>query len=144
MPFENGYFASQPKIGDLNGDGRADVAYFMNGSIRIAINGASGAPSFTDFIDVPFAYAEVPELLELADFNRDGKLDVVVTKSGANAVFLYLNATAPSSRTPAFAPFTLGVSGGVSALATGQLAGDAATDLLVGTPGNKLIDFVAQ
>jgi hypothetical protein len=143
LPFE--YHASDFQIGDLNGDGHADVAYIASGNnrLRVALNSGLSPPTFDELIDIPFNSTGA-RLFPLADLNRDGKLDLVGLTADANGLIIFLNATPPGSATPAFAPFLQPVSGIVSVAATGNVAGDSATDIVVATTNNNLVVLVAD
>jgi len=69
--------------GDFNGDGNLDLAAATDNGIAILLGNGNG--TFQPFNLVPslLSYAPGDELLALADFNGDGKLDIVrATQTG--------------------------------------------------------------
>jgi hypothetical protein len=82
---------------DLNGDKKPDVIMVdrdkFNGSttVTVAINKTTqvGNPTFI-FPSQSYATGYQPAGIALGDFNRDGKLDAVVTGSGSNTVAILL------------------------------------------------------
>lgn len=82
-------------VGDLNGDGRLDLAVASAGSIVLGAllgdgSGSLGAPRF-----VPVSCC--PHWVGLADFNRDGHLDFATTNSDVNTVSVLTGDGAGSS-----------------------------------------------
>ena len=79
-------------IGDLNGDGRPDLAVADEGSAALSVflnNGAGGfVLGFGPRADYPTG--TTPESVALADFNGDGRLDVLVPDYGASTVSVLL------------------------------------------------------
>ncbi|MDA0180220.1 VCBS repeat-containing protein [Solirubrobacter phytolaccae] len=73
--------------GDLNGDGRTDLAVANNGSDTVSLLERGAAGGFTAST-TPVAGA--PMGLATADFNRDGLLDLAVTSHNANTVSVLL------------------------------------------------------
>jgi hypothetical protein len=62
-------------LGDLNGDGKSDVAFSDATAIGVLLNQGADAFSTASFYNVPFP----PGQLLLGDLNGDGKLDMVAT-----------------------------------------------------------------
>ncbi|HET6179676.1 MAG TPA: VCBS repeat-containing protein, partial [Candidatus Sulfotelmatobacter sp.] len=69
--------------GDLNADGKADVVALTEETVRVYLS--NGAGSFAQPVEyaVPFE----PGTALIADFNGDGKLDLVVVSIGASSAF---------------------------------------------------------
>ena len=139
-PFMVGTGAVQSAVGDLNGDGRPDLAVIHRSSykstpgVSVLLNttppGAS-TPSFTEPFDLPtigFTTA-----LVLADLNGDGAPDLAVTDFGnGGEVLVFLNTTPRAASTPSFAPAQSVPSGSPPfKLTTGDLNGDGRPDLIV-------------
>jgi hypothetical protein len=121
-------------VADFNGDGKPDLAVanlddtlsvLLNSSVR----GAAG-PSFGPAVS--FAVGKHPISVAVADFNGDGRPDLVVANADSNTVTILLNATAASSATPVFAPAaTLTLEGTPYAVAATDFNADGKPDLAV-------------
>ncbi len=81
-------FGTDAHIVDMNGDGAMDIiknnaAGSSGGSpdVRILYNDGTGHFTVMDFI-----YEEQPYMIEVADFNKDGRLDVYVVDDGQDVV----------------------------------------------------------
>src|SRR5690606_30665902 len=96
----------QVALGDLNGDGQADVVAGNESttpSDRLTIRentsqmSATGAPvwSFSDPQTVGSSPATTTDL-RLADFDEAGRMDIVTAHHGANGIAVYLNRSTPS------------------------------------------------
>ncbi len=90
-------------IGDLNGDGKPDVAAasFPNSTVAVYLNttatGATAA-SFTRVDDVQVGTH--PADLAIGDLNGDGVPDIALADSGAASVSVLINHTTTGSATP--------------------------------------------
>jgi hypothetical protein len=124
-------------LGDLDGDGKLDIATanYSSKDVSVLLNtSTSGTVSFADKTD--FAIGESALKIAIGDLNGDGKLDVVVTQSGA-VVFILTNTTTTAG-TVTFDPKTDIASTGTSLQAMiVDIDGDGKTDFATG--GSKKI-----
>src|SRR5207249_1542941 len=105
--FATGTNPQSVTVGDLNGDGKLDLAVANVGSDTVSVllnTTAPGAaiPSFAPKQD--FATGTVPRSVPVRDLNRDRTLDLAVANVNSNTVSVLLNTTAPGAAIPSFAP----------------------------------------
>jgi hypothetical protein len=75
-------------VGDLNRDGRPDIAVANADSNAVTLLFGIGRGDFAPPVDLPVA--DNPRGIALGDFNRDGALDIIVTKfMGSTLDILY-------------------------------------------------------
>jgi hypothetical protein len=123
-------------VGDVNGDHRADLVvadagtYNTNGKLRVLLNQGGGTFHAGWSISTgPITGKAGPGhvALALADFNRDGKLDLAVAKQGAGSLTVYAG-----KGDGTFRPFVTRTNiASPSALAVADFNGDGKPDLAV-------------
>ncbi len=77
-------------VGDFLGNGELDLAVANSGSNNVTLMLGNGNGTFTQAANSPFAVGNTPVSIAVADFNGDGRLDLVVTDSGDNTVYILL------------------------------------------------------
>ena len=127
-------------VGDLNGDGRPDIAetnYSLTGSmyseVDVLVNTtAPGASSPSFAFRQRFNTSTRPRSVAMGDFNNDGRLDLAVANVVSNSVSVLLNSTVPGSSTVTLAAKQdFGAGRGPNAVAVGDFNGDGKPDFAV-------------
>ncbi|HTF90868.1 MAG TPA: VCBS repeat-containing protein [Planctomycetota bacterium] len=94
-------------VGDLNADGKTDLAVANSGvdatpigvgSLSVMLGLGSGHPSgflFAPATNYPFPAATAPRSIGIGDFNADGRPDLAVGNDGNASITILLNASPP-------------------------------------------------
>jgi autotransporter-associated beta strand protein len=121
--------------GDLNNDGRPDLAFLQisAGAVSVLLNTtAPGDATPTYAPEVTFAVGASPISLAIGDLNGDGRPDLAITNFNSSAVSVLLNTTGTKATTPSYAPrATFATGTDTRAVAIGDLNGDGKPDLAV-------------
>ncbi|HEY6385579.1 MAG TPA: VCBS repeat-containing protein, partial [Candidatus Acidoferrum sp.] len=118
-------------VGDFNGDGKPDVAVVngqkVSGVVTVLLGNGDGTFSLSASYGISGSLP-TPVSVAIADFNLDGKLDIVVSNLSSDTVSLLLGNGDGTFQTPV--NFSTGGVGSVS-VAAADLNGDGRPDLAV-------------
>ena len=88
-------------VGDLNGDGLADLLVARTDAASVSLLLGDGRGGFEEAPGSPFPAGHSPEDLALADFNQDNRLDVAIANHEADYVTVLLGGQlSPSGASP--------------------------------------------
>jgi hypothetical protein len=121
-------------VGDFNGDGKLDAIVAGGdgtsaglGSAGLAVSLGNGDGTFTPANGSPISLGQNLYAIAVGDFNGDGKLDVAVTDSSANDVYILLG-----NGDGTFAPaITIAVGSDPEAIVPGDFNNDGKLDLAI-------------
>jgi hypothetical protein len=130
-------------IGDLNGDGKPDLAVANGGSTSVSVllnTTTPGAITLTFTAKTDFITGGQPFSISMGDFNGDGKPDLAVVNIASFTVSVLLNTTIPGAATPTFTAKTDFATGNQpSFVSIGDLNGDGKSDLVVTNMSSKTV-----
>jgi len=97
VDFVTGESPLSVSVGDLNGDGKADlaVANFSSNTVSILMNNSTGAGIISYAAKVDFTTGLAPLSVSIGDLDGDGKADLAVANSGSDSVSVFRNSITP-------------------------------------------------
>ena len=113
-------------VGDINGDKVLDLVSPNEDSIGVALNTSGNEVSFQ--LSEPILI-EAPFALDMADFNADGNLDVVVASDGRTSQVRILRGDGRGDFDAGDDPIS--APRGAKSIATGDITGDGTADIVV-------------
>ena len=126
VSYEVGRFPYSIVAGDVNGDGKVDLATANNNSADMSILLGNGDATFQPHVD--WDAGGLPTSLAGGDFNADGRLDFVIS-AGPNATVGRFTGVGDGTFADVVGTFTVGS----AALASGDLDGDGKADVVTAT-----------
>jgi hypothetical protein len=138
IPVEAGPYSIA--AGDVNADGKLDLAVANNGSNNVTIVLGNGSGGFTQVAGSPVAVGANPESVALADVSGDGKLDLAVANAGSNNVTILLGSGTGGFSQAAGSPLAAGTNPEFVSVA--DLNGDGTVDLAVANGGSNSITIM--
>ncbi len=95
-------------VGDFNQDGKLDLATANDGSANVTILSGNGSGGFTQPVGSPVDVGSRPQSIAVADFNLDGKPDLVTANLNSNNATILLNNGSGGFNEPAGSPVAVG------------------------------------
>jgi hypothetical protein len=146
FPFTVNYPAglspSAVALGDLNGDGKPDLAITNSYSDSVSVLFGKGDGTFNATASAILTYTTgtAPQFALIADVSGDSKPDLIVANQASQTVSVFLNTSSGT------APLASGVAYAVkkkpSAVAVGDLNGDGKADLAVTNAGSNSVSVL--
>jgi Bacterial Ig-like domain (group 3)/FG-GAP-like repeat len=122
------FFNPAIAVGDLNGDGRADIAITDKAARTVTVLYQNPAGGFTDVPVITNTSGPGPTSIAIGDVNGDGRPDLVVASDDGNEIIPLLKDATDAGFTPG-TPLATGASPG--GLAIGDFDGDGRNDIAV-------------
>ena len=134
-------------IGDLDGDGKPDLAVANQGSSTVSVyrststSGVINASSFAAKVD--FTTGTLPQSVAIRDVDGDGKPDLALANYGSNTLSVYRNTSTSgvinASSFAAKVDFTTGTN--PRGVVIGDVDGDGKPDLTVANEGSNTVSI---
>jgi 6-phosphogluconolactonase (cycloisomerase 2 family) len=140
VDFTSGSYPSSVAVGDLDGDGKPDVAVANSLSNTVSVfrdSSTSGSVSFAARVD--FTTGFVPNGVAISDLDGDGKPDMAVTNYNSTTVSVFRN-TSTGSGSVSFAAkvdYTTGTN--PLSIKISDMDGDGKSDLVVANYGSNTV-----
>ncbi len=145
VDFATGTTPRSVSIGDLDGDGKPDLAVANRGDNSVSIlrntstSGSISAGSFATKVDFSTGLNTYPQSVTIGDLDGDGKLDLAVANIVSMTVSIFRNTAASGSIVSSSfaAPVDFATSSGPASVALGDLDGDGKPELAVANFGSS-------
>ncbi len=127
-------------LGDVTGDGRADVVASSGGnrpSSHVSVFGGTAAGTLAP--PVTYSSLDIPEPVEVADVDRDGRADVITVHGGWNAAGLYRSQADGTLAAEDLYVLPYASHYNPHGLAVGDVTGDGWPDLVIADYNHDLV-----
>ncbi len=130
IDFTTGGYPTSVAIGDLDGDGKVDLAV-ANNSNTLSVFRNTGTPGTISYAaKIDFATGSHPGSIAIGDLDGDGKADLAVAYSFSNSLSVFQNTGAPGA--VSYAPkIDFATGSNPRSVSIGDLDGDGKADLAV-------------
>jgi uncharacterized protein (TIGR03437 family) len=139
-PFAVGANPDSVAVGDFNGDGNLDIVTANSGDNTITVLLGNGSGGFAPAGSSPFAVGTNPASVAVADFNGDGKPDIVTANTGADDVTVLLGNGSGGFAAAQGSPFPVGLF--PHSVAVGDFNGDGKPDIVTANSGNNTVKIL--
>lgn len=129
---------------DVNGDGRPDIETAnTNFTVSVLFNTTVPGAAAASFASQQTASTGGSRSLAAADFNGDGKIDLIVSSQLSKTVSILKNDTAPYAATPSFSGLRdAGTGSFPTSIAAVDVNGDGRPDLVVANPEDNTLSVI--
>jgi uncharacterized protein (TIGR03437 family) len=141
-PFAVGTNPASVAVADFNGDGIPDLVIANSGSNNVTILLGNGSGGFTPAAGSPFAVGTEPQSVAVADFNGDGKPDLVTANYADRDLTILLGTGSGGFTVAPGSPLQAGSF--PRSVAVGDFNGDGKPDLVTAIAGNFVTVFAGN
>ncbi len=131
-------------VGDLNGDGKPDIAVVNAGSNNFSVfinNSSAGTIGFATKVDITTLHPNI-RAIAIADFDGDGLNDVVTSSSSNNTLLTYRNVTSLNGAFNAVPAQGITVNATPYSIVVQDLNGDGKPDIAVAHNSSDRISVI--
>ena len=144
--FATGSNPRSVSIGDLNGDGKPDLALanLLDNTVSVLLNTTSPGETVASYSgQSTFATGSAPYSVSIGDFNGDGKPDLAVANGGSNTVSVLLNTTAPGETVASYSGHSTFATGSAPySVSIGDFNGDGKPDLAISNSSSDTVSVL--